>query len=81
MTYYLLLSFCAHMVGQEPECTEPYVVRNYETGRKEVFFSRDTCRTADSSIGYFWRDALRLTNQDQTTIDTRCVTTESHNGK
>ena len=73
VTYYLLLSFCAHMVGQEPECTEPYVMRDYETGRKEVYSSKDSCKGAKTSAAPLWGDALRLTNQDKTRVRATCL--------
>ena len=73
MTYYLLLSCCAHMVGQEPECTEPYVMRDYETGRKEVYSSKDSCKAARASAVPYWQDALKLTNQDRTKVRGSCV--------
>lgn len=73
MTYYLLLSFCAHMIGQEPECTEPYVVRNYATGRKEEYSSKDSCRGARIEVKAHWHDALQLTNQDRTQVRGSCV--------
>ena len=73
MTYHLLLSFCAHMVGQEPECTEPYVMRNHATGRKEVYSTKDSCKAARQAVVAYWGDALRLTNQDHTRVRGTCV--------
>lgn len=73
MTYHLLISLCAHLIGQEPECTEPYTMRDYRTGRVEEYSTKDSCRAAKTSAVPYWNDALNFTNQDRTKVRGSCV--------
>ena len=75
MTYYLAIYFCAHMVGLEPVCTDsdPYFMRNPLTGRREEYTSKEFCDRASSETLQHWRDALKFTNQDRTTVRGQCV--------
>ena len=75
MTYYLAIYFCASMVGLEPVCTDndPYFMRNPVTGRKEVYSTKDSCKGARLAVKAYWGDALKITNQDRTTVRGKCV--------
>ena len=75
MTYYLAIYFCTHLVGLEPVCADsaPYFMRNPLTGHKEEYSSKAWCEVARNETLDHWRNALKATNQDRTTVRGQCV--------